>query len=147
MESKVLYRLLEEKGMRLKGGLYHMTQVTMAYNSNRIEGSRLTEEQTRHIYETNTFLAEGEEPLRVDDIVETINHFRCFDYMLDHAHEELNQDMIKEFHRLLKTGTSDEKKEWFKTGEYKLRPNVVGDRKTVAPSKVNDEMGRLLIII
>lgn len=144
MENKVLHRLFEEKEMRLKGGLYHMTQVAMAYNSNRIEGSKLSEEQTRHIYETNTVLPEGEEPLRVDDIVETINHFRCFDYMLDHAQEELTQDMIKEFHRLLKGGTSDEKKEWFKVGEYKLRPNVVGDRKTAAPSRVNEEMGKLL---
>ncbi len=144
MENRLLDVLLEEKEMQLKGGLYHKTQVDMAYNSNRIEGSKLSEEQTRCIYETNTVLMETEEPLRVDDIVETINHFKCFDFMLDHAAEELTEEMIKEFHRLLKSNTSDEKREWFKVGDYKLRPNIVSDRETTVPSKVKAEMGKLL---
>jgi Fic family protein len=144
MKNQLIKMLREEKDMGLKGGLYHKTQVDMAYNSNRIEGSKLSEEQTRYIYETNTVLAESDEVLRVDDIVETINHFKCFDYMLDHGADELSEDIIKSFHRLLKCNTSDEKKDWFKVGGYKMRPNMVGDRKTTSPSKVKAEMDKLL---
>lgn len=144
MKESLLELLKEEKEMRLKGGIYHKTQVDFSYNSNRIEGSRLTEEQTRHIFETNTVLNESEEPLRIDDIVETMNHFKCFDYMLDHAGEKLSEDMIKEYHRILKSGTSDEGRDWFRVGDYKLRPNIVGDRETTAPSKVKEEMEKLL---
>ncbi len=144
MKESLLELLKEEKEMRLKGGIYHKTQVDFSYNSNRIEGSRLTEEQTRHIFETNTVMNESEEPLRIDDIVETMNHFKCFDYMLDHAGEKLSEDMIKEYHRILKSGTSDEGRDWFRVGDYKLRPNIVGDRETTAPSKVKEEMEKLL---
>ena len=144
MSERLLDLLLEEKRMRLKGGLYHKTQVNLAYNSNRIEGSRLTEEQTRYIYETNTILNEGEEPLNVDDIMETVNHFRCFDFMLDHADDELTEELIKEFHRLIKDNTSDAKTEWFRVGDYKMRPNEVGGMQTTPPGKVTKEMRTLL---
>lgn len=130
--------------MALKGGLYHQTQVKLAFNSNRIEGSRLSEEQTRYIYETNTLSVEPDETADVDDIVETVNHFSCFDYMLGHADEELTEEMIKEFHRLLKRNTSDERKEWFRVGDYKARPNMVGDMETTAPAKVGTEVQELL---
>lgn len=144
MKERLLSLLLDEKKMQLKGGIYHKTQVNMAYNSNRIEGSRLSEEQTRCIYETNTILNEDEEPLNLDDIIETVNHFKCFDYMLEHAEEPLSQELIKEFHRILKSNTSDSKRDWFKVGEYKLRPNEVGNRRTTPPAKVAQEMEKLL---
>ncbi len=118
MTDSLLKLLKEEKEMQLKGGLYHKTQVDFSYNSNRIEGSRLTEDQTRYIFETNTILNESEEPIRVDDIVETLNHFKCFDYMLNHAEEKLTEDMIKEYHRLLKSGTMDEKK--YSRGHHRI---------------------------
>lgn len=140
----LLHLLQEEKEMHLKGGLYHKTQILAAYNSNRIEGSRLTEEQTRYIYETNTIINDGEEPLLVDDIIETTNHFRCFDYMLKLADDDLTESMIKKFHFFIKSGTSDEKREWFRVGDYKLRPNEVGDMQTVTPDMVSREMERLL---
>lgn len=144
MQERLLELLTEEKEMQLKGGLYHKIQIKMAYNSNRIEGSRLSEEQTRCIFETNTILSEGEEPLVVDDIIETVNHFRCFDYMLMHADENLSEPMIKEYHRFMKINTSDAKKDWFMVGDYKLRPNEVGDIQTTEPAKVAQEMGQLL---
>lgn len=144
MKQRLLELLQEEKVMKLKGGLYHQTQIKLAYNSNRIEGSRLSEDQTRYIYETNTINTDPEEAADVDDIVETVNHFACFDYMLTHAGEELTEDMIKEFHKFLKRGTSDERKEWFRVGDYKARANVVGDMKTAAPAKVAGEMRSLL---
>lgn len=144
MKETLLSLLREEKEMKLKGGLYHKTQIEFAYNSNRIEGSRLTEDQTRCIFETNTILNESEEPLRVDDIVEMMNHFKSFDYLLEHGNEKLTEDMIKEYHRILKSGTSDEKRDWFRAGDYKLRPNTVGDRETAKPSKVGEEMRELL---
>lgn len=142
--QRLLERLLEEKVMRLEGSLYHQTQIKLAFNSNRIEGSRLSEDQTRYIYETNTLNIEAGETADVDDITETVNHFSCFDFMLLHADEKLTEDMIKEFHRLLKRNTSDERKEWFRVGEHKARPNVVGDNKTTAPSKVSSEAQKLL---
>lgn len=110
MKQRLLERLLEEKEMKLKGGLYHQTQIKLAYNSNRIEGSRLSEDQTRYIYETNTINIEPDETANVDNIIETVNHFVCFDYMLVHADETLTAKMIKAFHRLLKRNTSDERK-------------------------------------
>ncbi|GHV95844.1 hypothetical protein AGMMS50293_21640 [Spirochaetia bacterium] len=144
MDNKLLRLLQEEKSMHLKGGLYHQTQIKLAYNSNRIEGSKLSEEQTRYIFETNTISVDPNETANVDDIVETVNHFSCFDYMLDVAEEELSGDIIKEFHRLLKTNTSDSRKDWFRVGDYKSRPNVVGDLKTTAPAKVSKAMADLL---
>ncbi|MNW46870.1 Fic/DOC family protein [compost metagenome] len=147
MKHKTLVELLqEEMKMGLKGGLYHQTQIKLAYNSNRIEGSRLSEDQTRYIFETNTINVEPEETASVDDIIEAVNHFACFDYMLKLAHEDLTEEMIKEFHRILKRNTSDERKDWFRVGDYKARPNVIGDMKTTTPGKVASAMGKLLIM-
>lgn len=142
----LLYRLREEKKMRLKGGIYHQTQVKLAYNSNHMEGSRLTEEQTRYIYETNT-IGISQEPANVDDIIETVNHFHCFDYILDHAEEDLTQKLIRDIHAILKSNTSDSHLEWFRVGDYKQRPNMVGDSKTTPPGRVQKEMEKLLRIM
>ena len=142
---KLLEILQEEKLSNLKGGIYHKTQIKLTYNTNRIEGSKLTEEQTRYIYETNTLFTENEaEATNIDDIIETLNHFRCFDYMLKIANEPLSENHIKEFHKLLKTNTSDAKKEWFNVGDYKSKPNMVGGNETSKPSEVNNDMANLL---
>lgn len=141
--TTLLYQLREEKRIRLKGGIYHQTQVKLAYNSNHMEGSRLTEEQTRYIYETNTIGFE-KEPVNIDDIIETVNHFQCFDYILDCAEDILTENMIKKIHAMLKSNTSDSRLEWFRVGEYKQRPNMVGDARTTPPGKVKKEMQRLL---
>lgn len=140
----ILKFLQEEKNSGMKGGLYHKTQILLSYNTNRIEGSQLSEEQTRYIYETNTIFNEGEKVTNVDDILETVNHFSCFDYMLDVADEKLNEQHIKEFHKILKFNTSDAKKEWFQVGEYKLRPNEVGGVETTLPQDVPTAMNDLL---
>ena len=145
METRLLRLLQEEKSMRLKGGLYHQTQIKLCYNSNRIEGSKLTEDQTRFIFETNTINIDPNETANVDDIIETVNHFICFDYMLDCVEKPLSEDTIKEFHRLLKTNTSDSRKEWFKIGDYKSRPNIVGDIETTPPNKVKSAITDLLL--
>lgn len=142
-KSTLLYIMQEEKRMKLKGGIYHQTQIKLAYNSNHMEGSRLTEEQTRYIYETNT-VGLDKEPANIDDIIETVNHFQCFDYMLDHAMDILSEDMVKHFHALLKANTSDSRLEWFNVGEYKQRPNMVGESKTTPPKQVKKEMEKLL---
>ncbi len=141
--SPLLEVLRREKESRLKGGIYHRTQVDLTYNSNHIEGSRLTHEQTRFIFETNTIGVEGE-TLRVDDIIETINHFRCIDLIIDKAGEKLTESLVKELHLLLKQGTSDSRKEWFAVGDYKLLPNEVGGNSTTAPADVRSEMKALL---
>lgn len=145
VDNPLLQKLREEMQMKLKGGIYHQTQVKLSYNSNRIEGSKLSEDQTRYIYETNTIATENEETASIDDIMETINHFQCFDYMLEVADQDLSEAIIKDFHRILKYNTSDSKKVWFMVGDYKSKPNMVGDKKTVAPSKVKGEMAKLLI--
>ncbi|GHV83786.1 hypothetical protein AGMMS50212_11260 [Spirochaetia bacterium] len=142
----LLGRLREEKAMHLKGGLYHQTQIKLCYNSNRIEGSRLSEEQTRYIFETNTLNVEENGCANVDDIIETVNHFTCFDYMLGVADAALSEKIIKEFHRILKSNTSDQKKEWFKIGDYKIKPNMVGDTETTPPSKVSKAMADLIAV-
>jgi Fic family protein len=142
-KSTLLYRLREEKKIKLKGGIYHQTQIKLSYNSNHMEGSRLTEDQTRYIYETNTIGLERE-PANIDDIIETVNHFQCFDYILDCADDMLTESIIKKIHTILKSNTSDSRLEWFNVGEYKQRPNMVGDSKTTPPSKVKKEMQRLL---
>lgn len=137
--------LREEKSSNLRGSLYHQTQIKLAYNTNRIEGSKLSEEQTRYIYETNTvFVENGETTANVDDIIETVNHFSCFDYMLDIADETLSEEHIKKFHYLLKSNTSDSKKAWFRVGDYKTRPNVVGGIETSLPTQVPLDMQNLL---
>ncbi len=142
---KLLEILQQEKLSRLKGGIYHSTQIKLTYNTNRIEGSRLSEEQTRYIYETNTlFTKKGQETANVDDIIETVNHFQCFDYMLEISEEPLSEIHIKEFHRILKSNTSDARKEWFNVGEYKQRPNVVGGVETSKPNEVKKDIENLL---
>ncbi len=140
--NKVLQALRDEKYAKISGGIYHETQVRLTYNSNRIEGSKLSEEQTRLIFETNTIGSEAVLP--VDDIIETANHFRAIDYIIDCAENELTEDIIKSIHKILKTGTKDSYLSWFRVGEYKARPNVVGGEETVSPAKVAGEMKKLL---
>lgn len=143
MEINLLSRLQEEKSIKLKGGIYHQTQIKLAYNSNHIEGSRLTEEQTRYIYETNTIGVE-KTPANIDDIIEAVNHFQCFDYMLDCANDVLTEDTIKTMHKILKSNTSDSRLEWFNVGEYKSQPNMVADMTTASPDEVGKEMKKLI---
>lgn len=141
--SPLLKTLQEQKEGKTKGGIYHRTQIDLTYNSNHIEGSRLTEEQTRYIFETNT-IGIIDAAVRVDDIIETTNHFRCIDFIIDRAREPLSESMIKQLHRLLKSGTSDASKPWFAVGEYKRLPNEVGGQETVAPQKVGEAVRSLL---
>lgn len=140
----ILEVLREQKNMKLKGNLYHNTQVTFAYNTNHIEGSKLTEDQTRYIYETNTLIAEKDSITDIDDVLETANHFKLVDYMLDIADKRLTEDMIKEFHKILKEGTSDSRKEWFNVGKYKKLPNEAGNMKTTEPKNVERDMSKLM---
>ena len=135
--------LREQKDAKLKGGIYHRTQIDLTYNSNHIEGSRLTHDQTRYIFETNTIGIEGES-VRVDDIIETTNHFRCIDIIIDRADERLTESLIKELHAVLKAGTSDSRRDWFAVGDYKRLPNEVGGNDTTAPEDVKREMRALL---
>jgi len=140
----VLEQLRTERDMGYKGGLYHSTQIEFAYNSNHMEGSTLTKDETRYIYETNSLTLEGKDAINVDDVIETVNHFRCFDYLLDIAGESLTEEIIKEFHRLLKTGTSDSARPYFAVGGYKQIGNTVGNKETTSPEKVPEAMARLL---
>lgn len=142
-QRTLLNALREEKAGQIKGGIYHKVQVELTYNSNHIEGSRLTHDQTRYIYETNTIGMENG-VLNVDDIVETANHFQCIDLIIDHAEQPLTEDFIKLLHRTLKTGTSDSRKDWFAVGEYKKLPNEVGGRSTTPPEQVAEKCGALL---
>lgn len=135
--------LQEEKASKYPGGIYHKTQIDLTYNSNHIEGSRLTHDQTRYIFETNTIGVENE-VLNVDDVIETANHFRCIDMMIDDAKTALTEKLIKELHLTLKSGTSDSRKDWFAAGEYKKLPNEVGGMETVLPEEVVDKMKALL---
>lgn len=135
--------LREQKAMGLKGSIYHRTQIDLTYNSNHIEGSRLTHDQTCYIFETNT-IGITDESVRVDDVIETVNHFRCIDLIIDHAHEPLTESLIKKLHAILKSGTADSRKEWFAVGEYKRLPNEVGGNATTAPEDVKREMRTLL---
>ena len=139
----LLVVLRQEKEAKLNGGIYHKTQIDLTYNSNHIEGSRLTHDQTRYIFETNTIGIEGES-VRVDDIIETSNHFRCIDLIIDRAEERLTESLIKELHLILKSGTSDSRKDWFTVGDYKRLPNEVGGNETTAPEDVHREMKALL---
>lgn len=141
--SPLLQALREQKELKMKGGIYHRTQIDLTYNSNHIEGSRLTHDQTRYIFETNTIGVEGER-VRVDDIIETVNHFRCIDLVIDRAEEKLTESLVKELHMILKSGTSDSRKEWFAVGEYKRIPSEVGGSETTAPERVHKEMKALL---
>lgn len=139
----LLTKLREQKEMKLKGNIYHRTQIDLTYNSNHIEGSKLTHEQTRFIFETNT-IGITDESINVDDIVETVNHFRCIDYIIDHAEEKLSESLIKQLHLILKTGTSDSQKDWFAVGDYKRLPNEVGGQDTCPPNEVHKRIKSLL---
>ena len=141
-DNKILQALREEKYAKISGGIYHETQVRLTYNSNRIEGSRLSEDQTRLIFETNTIGSDV--GVSVDDIIETANHFRAIDYVIDKAEEPLTEENIKALHKLLKAATKDSHISWFNVGEYKSKPNVVGGEETTLPSKVAGEMKKLL---
>lgn len=143
-EMPLLTALREQKAMKMSGGIYHKIQIDLTYNSNHIEGSRLTHEQTRYIFETDT-IGMSTEVVNVDDIVETTNHFRCIDLILDRAKEKLTEHLIKELHGTLKAGTSDSRKDWFAIGEYKRLPNEVGGQETTLPEEVHTKMKELLI--
>ena len=135
--------LQEQKASKYSGGIYHKTQIDLTYNSNHIEGSRLTHDQTRYIFETNTIGVENE-VLNVDDVIETANHFRCIDMTIDHAKSALNEKFIKELHLTLKSGTSDSRKDWFAVGAYKKLPNEVGGMETALPEEVPGKIKRLI---
>ena len=140
----VLEVLREQKEMGLKGNLYHNTQIMFSYNTNHIEGSKLTEKQTRYIFETNTILFEEGTVASVDDILETANHFKLVDYMLDIADKNLTEDIIKKFHKILKEGTMDSRKEWFNVGDYKKLANEAGNMKTSSPKQTPKDMQKLM---
>ena len=140
--NRILQILKEEKDAKVSGGLYHELQVKMAYNSNHIEGSKLTEDQTRLIFETRTI--DASDGMLVDDITETSNHFRAIDYVIDHALEPLSEELIKHLHLTLKQSTKDSTLDWFAVSDYKKKSNVVGGRKTCKPSEVSKEMNKLL---
>lgn len=142
-DNPLLNILKEQKDMKLKGGIYHRTQVDLTYNSNRIEGSKLTQEQTRFIFETNT-IGITVETINVDDIIETNNHFRCIDLIIEKAKIKLTEPFIKELHFILKSSTSDSRKDWFRVGEYKKLPNEVGGMDTCPPTEVHQRMKKLL---
>ncbi|MDD7643161.1 MAG: Fic family protein [bacterium] len=135
--------LQEQKASKYSGGIYHKTQIDLTYNSNHMEGCRLTHDQTRYIFETNTIGIENE-VLNVDDVVETANHFRCIDMIIDHAKVVLTEKLIKELHLILKNGTSDSRKDWFAVGDYKKLPNEVGGMDTALPEEVAGKMKALL---
>ncbi|MBR0405017.1 MAG: Fic family protein [Eggerthellaceae bacterium] len=141
--SPLLSRLREEKADKVKGGIYQKIQVELTYNSNHIEGSRLSLDQTRLIFETATVGFESES-LRVDDIVETQNHFRAIDFIIDHTQDPVSEAMIKELHRIMKSSTTDASKDWFAVGDYKRLPNEVGGHETALPEEVAKEMKSLL---
>ena len=135
--------LQEQKASKYSGGIYHKTQIDLTYNSNHIEGSRLTHDQTRYIFETNTIGVE-KDVLNVDDVIETANHFRCIDMIIDNAKSALSEKFIKELHLILKSGTSDSRLEWFSVGDYKKRPNEAGGMPTAMPEEAADKMKALL---
>lgn len=142
LQADLLSRLRAEKQAKLSGGVYHRVQIDLTYNSNHMEGSRLTHDQTRLIFETNTLGVT--EAVNVDDVVETANHFRCIDMVIDGAAHALSESFIKQLHSTLKSGTSDSWRDWFAVGEYKKLPNEVGGRETTPPEKVATEMKKLL---
>ena len=142
-KTTLLDILLDEKSNKYSGGIYHKTQIDLTYNSNHMEGSRLTHDQTRYIFETNTIGIE-KEVLNVDDVIETANHFRCIDIIIDYAKATLTENFIKKLHLILKNGTSDSRKDWFAVGDYKKLPNEVGGMETALPEEVADRMKKLL---
>ena len=141
--SPLLQAVREQKDGKIKGGIYHRIQIDLTYNSNHIEGSMLTHDQTRYIFETNT-IGVSEGTVNVDDIIETTNHFRAIDYIIDNTEGKLTEAFVKHLHFLLKSGTSDERKSWFNVGDYKKLPNEVGGHDTVEPESVHKEIKALL---
>lgn len=141
--SPLLSAMREQKAAGTKGSIYHRTQIDLTYNSNHMEGSRLTHEQTRYIFETNT-IGITKANVKVDDIMETVNHFRCIDLIIDRAEERLSEGLIKELHGMLKANTQDSQKSWFAVGDYKKLPNEVGGNATTLPENVHHEMKQLL---
>ena len=139
----LLERLKAEKASALSGGIYHKVQIELTYNSNHIEGSKLTHDQTRYIFETNTIGVEND-ALNVDDIIETANHFKCIDMVIDNATYKLTEKFIKELHFTLKSGTSDSRKDWFNVGEYKKLPNEVGGKETAKPEDTANKIKTIL---
>jgi Fic family protein len=142
-KNTLLSLLREQMEMKLKGGIYHRLQIDLTYNSNHIEGSRLSHDQTRYIFETNT-IGISNESVNIDDIIETTNHFHCIDYIISVAEKQLSEKLIKELHKILKSGTMHSRKEWFAVGDYKRLPNEVGGEDTTAPEDVKDEISKLL---
>lgn len=143
VSSDLLTRLKNEKESSIPGGIYHKVQIELTYNSNHMEGSRLSYDQTRFIFETNT-IGIKDETVNVDDIVETANHFRCIDMIIDMANYSLSESMIKQLHMVLKSGTSDSRKPWFAVGDYKRVENEVGGNSTISPENVSKEIKKLL---
>ena len=141
--NPLLSILKEQKNGGLKGGIYHKIQIELTYNSNHIEGSMLTHDQTRYIYETNT-IGIDDKSVNVDDIIETVNHFRCIDKIIEKSNSVLSESLIKELHLILKTGTADSSKDWFAVGDYKRIPNEVGGTDTAAPEEVHEKIASLL---
>ena len=142
-EETLLAFLKREKDAGLKGGIYHKIQIDLTYNSNHIEGSKLTHDQTRYIFETKT-LGVTDKAVKVDDIVETVNHFRCIDLIIEGAHTKLTESFIKQLHFILKSGTTDSQKSWFKVGDYKMLENEVGGSETTKPTEVSGAIKSLL---
>lgn len=142
--SPLLQALKEQKDGKVKGGIYHRVQIELTYNSNHIEGSKLSKDQTRMIFETHTIAPVEGSAVKVDDIIETVNHFRCVDYIIDHANDPLTEGLVKQLHRILKTGTVDCTRDWFAVGDYKRLPNEVGGIETSAPEDVAGDMRALL---
>ncbi len=143
IENSLLVFLRREKESGLKGGIYHKIQIELTYSSNHIEGSRLSHEQTRFIFETKT-LGITDEAVKVDDVIETVNHFRCIDLVIDSAHTKLSESFIKQLHFVLKSGTADSQKSWFRVGDYKILENEVGGQETASPSEVKSCIKSLL---
>lgn len=142
-KANLLETLRREKESQLKNGIYHKIQIELTYNSNHIEGSKLTHDETRYIFETNSFMPQSKN-VKIDDLMETVNHFRCIDLAIDFAKRKLSEAFIKQLHLLLKTNTSDARQPWFMVGDYKLYENEVGGQQTTHPNKVKDEMRKLL---
>lgn len=143
LPTTLLEVLSTEKKAKLSGGIYHKVQIELTYNSNHIEGSRLTHDQTRYIFETNTIVIDSGS-LNVDDIVETVNHFKCIDIIIENAKRPITETLIKELHRTLKSGTTDVRQDWFAVGDYKRLPNTVGDMFTTKPEEVAKKIKELL---
>lgn len=143
LPNKLLERLKIEKSNKISGGIYHKIQIDLTYNSNHIEGSNLSHEQTRYIFETNTIGLENK-VVKIDDIIETTNHFRCIDLAIEQANYALSESFIKQLHRILKSGTTDSKNNWFALGEYKKMENTVGGQETTSPALVAKSMKKLI---